>query len=396
MLRTTSQTQIARRLAYPTAGAPPSQHGRPSACGHSQLSSRQACALQFARTGFGNFTRRAQRWSSSLSTHNEDTPAQTKKRTSNSYKISTFKPSEYSVKDILDMSGKPRRRFSFTGFPKSDYEFRYKTHGPTLRRGDVQRIPFPPNSIGIFYFHDRTSVHPVAGDIRFRVLPMDSVKGDASIDTTDLFARGHDLLDHSGLRPWRVSLLSIMSRKPRDLYSFMKAHGHITDAAEMQIQSLRSTFPSRTGSGSKEQIVEQITDPFILDLSKTAESLIFFHKEGIIPSGFPTWQAITKRQRGVETSSGRGTMVSYTGTVLVRFEVIRQGIQSRVVVRVLKYIKPPNPGDAVVQEEGELLKKYNPIDRVEVPWVARFIPKFLTPSSLKLLEEAYIFKGTTG
>jgi hypothetical protein len=63
---------------------------------------------------------------------------------------------------------------------------------------------------------------------------------------------------------------------------------------------------------------------------------------------------------------------------------------------VLKYIKPPNPGDAVVQEEGELLKKYNPIDRVEVPWVARFIPKFLTPSSLKLLEEAYIFKGTTG
>jgi hypothetical protein len=63
---------------------------------------------------------------------------------------------------------------------------------------------------------------------------MDSVKGDASIDTTDLFARGHDLLDHSGLRPWRASLLSIMSRKRRDLYNFMKAHGHITDAAEMQ------------------------------------------------------------------------------------------------------------------------------------------------------------------
>jgi hypothetical protein len=61
---------------------------------------------------------------------------------------------------------------------------------------------------------------------------------------------------------------------------------------------------------------------------------------------------------------------------------------------VLKYIKPPNPGDAVVQEEGELLKKYCPVNKVEEPWVSLVIPKFITPSSLKLLEEAYISKDS--
>jgi hypothetical protein len=55
----------------------------------------------------------------------------------------------------------------------------------------------------------------------------------------------------------------------------------------------------------------------------------------------------------------------------VRFEAIRQGSQSRVVIRVLEYIEPPSLGDAVVQEEGELLKKYCPINKVEEPWVSR-------------------------
>jgi hypothetical protein len=56
--------------------------------------------------------------------------------------------------------------------------------------------------------------------------------------------------------------------------------------------------------------VEQITNPFILDLSKAVESFIFLPKEGIVQCRFATWQLITKRQKGVKTSY-------YTGTTLL-------------------------------------------------------------------------------
>ena len=292
---------------------------------HLQLSGRRARTLQFSRMSFGNYTQRAQRWSSSLSTPNEGAPLQAKvlsslsnsscrfsahprqKRDFPLHKISTFNPSEYSMKDILDLSGRTGKHVSFTGFPKATYQFAHKA---TSHRGDIQRFPFPPNSVGIFYFHDRTSVHPVAGEIRFRVLPMDSVKGDSPIDTASLFAQGHDLVHYSGLRPWRVSLLSIVSRRPKGLFDFMKAHGHITDAAETQVQSLKTALPSRV-CGSTEQIVEQITDPFTLDLSKNLQSFIFLHKEGIVPCKFTTRQMIKKQTKT------KGQIGTFTGARLL-------------------------------------------------------------------------------
>ena len=81
--------------------------------------------------------------------------------------------------------------------------------------------------------------------------------------------------------------------------------------------------------------------------------------------------------------------------MLARFEAVRLGSESRVVIRVFKYLKPPNPGDTVVQKEGELLTKYDPVDKVAKPWVSRVIPKSITPSSLKLLEHAYISKDSS-
>ena len=82
----------------------------------------------------------------------------------------------------------------------------------------------------------------------------------------------------------------------------------------------------------------------------------------------------------------------------MRLEAIQWGSKnhSRVVIRVLKYIKPPVSLDAasVVQKEGELLTKYNPVNKVEEPWVSTGLPKILTPSSLKLSENTYIRKGS--
>jgi hypothetical protein len=85
----------------------------------------------------------------------------------------------------------------------------------------------------------------------------------------------------------------------------------------------------------------------------------------------------------------------------VRFEAVsvRQGknqeLRNKVVVRILKFLKPPNPSDLVVQQEGELIKRYDYRDKVESTWVAN-APKFMSPSSLALLEETYLSGSRSG
>ena len=286
------------------------------------------------RTRFGKHHLLAQRWSSTLPTPDRDALVPTKVLFSTRATalvsqhprqkagpipstISTLDPSKYSVKDIVDISGLTRKYATFTVFGKPGCRFCYKSYG-SARSGGQQYIPFPPNSKGIFYFHDQSSVHPAAGEIRFRLLPMDRVKDRTSIDLAGLFARGHDLLDHAGLRPWRVSLLSIISLRRKQLYDFMKANGHITETAEAQVQRLKTVLASRPTSelGITENIVERITNPFVLDLSKSAESLVFLHEECIIPYKFMTWQATTKRQTGVRFAPGKAF---YSGAISLSF-----------------------------------------------------------------------------
>ena len=79
----------------------------------------------------------------------------------------------------------------------------------------------------------------------------------------------------------------------------------------------------------------------------------------------------------------------------MRFEAVlvqqgrNQELHKKVGLRVLKFLKPPNPSDRVVQQGGELLKIYNHGDKVERPWI-RNAPKAISPSSLALLEETYL------
>ncbi|KAJ3511784.1 hypothetical protein NMY22_g15542 [Coprinellus aureogranulatus] len=84
----------------------------------------------------------------------------------------------------------------------------------------------------------------------------------------------------------------------------------------------------------------------------------------------------------------------YSGIVLVRFEMIEHKGKKRVVLRVLKFLKPPDPNDSVVQEEGSFLKKFHRERKVETVWMAGTQTRFITPSSFKLLEETYLPNST--
>ncbi|TEB20636.1 hypothetical protein FA13DRAFT_207056 [Coprinellus micaceus] len=303
-------------------------------------------------------------------------------------KVSTLNPSECRTQDILDLSEIREKTLFLEGLPAiANCTIVYKwLHDPTTGKTSV--VPFPPNSKGIFYFHNRSSVHPVAGDVRFRVLPVDEVEDWSSVDMADLFARGHDLIDHGGHGPWRISLLQVLYTGPAPLRNFMRAKGYISAAAEEEMR--RSTSAGvKVRACKAEHIVEKITDPFVLDLSLSGPCVVCLQKEGITYTQLNGWGWM-----GGHPPRGMFKPL-YSGTALVRFEALsvlqgrNQELRNKVVLRVLKFLKPPKPGDLVVQQEGELLKRYDHRDKVEATWVAN-APNFMSPSSLALLEETYL------
>jgi hypothetical protein len=56
-------------------------------------------------------------------------------------------------------------------------------------------------------------------------------------------------------------------------------------------------------------------------------------------------------------------------------------------MRVLEFVKPPNPDDALFQVEGELVKKLDLKTKLERPWICK--SRTIGPSSMKALVEAY-------
>ncbi|KAJ3525703.1 hypothetical protein NMY22_g10466 [Coprinellus aureogranulatus] len=307
-------------------------------------------------------------------------------------RLSTLDPSRLTRSDIIDMSGKLGCYLVPKGTPRNTEQLtvRYKALAPKKVQIPRIQIPFPPGTTGVFYFNDRRRFHPVAGDIRFRVLPVNTDQVSVNnVDFSAQFAQGHDLLGHDGLFPWRISLLSIMYAR-RPIYGFMKKQGYITEEAEEEVKKLRQSpaFKKLLASqGLPRQTVEIFTDPFIIDLSAVGLDIVFFTKEGIIPVQLRPRQ-LTAVQGGL-----RGT--PYSGIVLVRFEMIEHRGKKRVVLRVLKFLKPPDPNDSVVQEEGSLLKKFHRAKNVETVWMAGTQTRFITPSSLKLLEETYLHNSNT-
>lgn len=305
--------------------------------------------------------------------------------------LSTLDPKKITWNDVLDLSGIGECDINVCGGMSS---ISYKKFG-SAQSGSVVRVPFPPGTKGVFYFNDRTNVHPVAGDIRFRVLPLDRAKAQdwKLVDITKLFAEGEDLLDHTGFSHWRVSLLSIIYKQRVGLFELVKQCGYVSQAAEAQVERLRLAVAANLGLGMRSfvrgitsQILDSIVDPFILDLCSHGQHMVFLQQGHITPHTLMPRQMTTTRP--MRNSPPRSA--AYSGTVLVRLEMIRHEGRNRVVLRVLKFLKPPNPNDMVFQEEGKLLKKYHPSYATEDLWMAGERTKFISLSSMQLLEKTYL------
>jgi hypothetical protein len=73
---------------------------------------------------------------------------------------------------------------------------------------------------------------------------------------------------------------------------------------------------------------------------------------------------------------------------LVRFELTNINGCSKVVMRVLQFIEPPNPSDTVFQKEGELVKRCSSSGQERV-WHCAHPSDFISPSSMKILQKTY-------
>lgn len=169
-------------------------------------------------------------------------------------------------------------RCTFAGLPPIErFAVRYGSVETSGNRGSGKcRERFPPNTRGVFYFRDRTSIHPLAGDIRFRVLPVDTIRDWNSANVAELFVQGHVLLncDDDIPGPWSILLLSIIRTRRLGIYTFMKNQGLITEEVEQQVQRLKLAAIARSDllGGNRQVILHQVTDAFALELPNTSEA----------------------------------------------------------------------------------------------------------------------------
>lgn len=91
-----------------------------------------------------------------------------------------------------------------------------------------------------------------------------------------------------------------MYKKTQGLYAYMKWSGYFTGEAEMQVQHLRSAFSAngKVAHGMDSQTVHKITEPFIVDLTKNLERMVFLQDEAIVPAIFETQEKLVVRPAG--------------------------------------------------------------------------------------------------
>ncbi|KAJ2930396.1 hypothetical protein H1R20_g6708, partial [Candolleomyces eurysporus] len=254
------------------------------------------------------------------------------------------------------------------------------SYGYGARDGKQASMAYPPGIQGWFYFHRLPDRHVAAGELRFRVINLPEGGVDKNADPKPYFDAGWDLM--KGKEPWRISLLGLRRCYP-PVYQKLMLEGVITNQMDNEINRL---LPPTLQYNAKSRIIERVTDPFFIDFAGQKPIYIFLHKERIQSVQLARPFA---KQRGNQSPR---SLSLYSGTAYVRLELAtfptEEGPKDKLVLRVLLFVDLPNPEDEFVQKEGQLVKKYNFRTNTEEVWTSSLPSNYITPSSLKMLEDA--------
>ncbi|KAF5336348.1 hypothetical protein D9611_006697 [Ephemerocybe angulata] len=292
---------------------------------------------------------------------------------------------------MVDFSGTKWPYVSFGG-PRFTPLF-YKVTG-SVKGGTAEYHPFPPASKGFLYFHRKPGRESniFSGEIRFRVVVNSS---DSEFSADKLFADGHDLLDLSGLAPWRIHMVNLFVSKAYEPIRDLLVHqGFITSEQVSQGKRVVSET-GWTRAPAQERILENMTDEFVLSFPPGRITLTFPRSDAIAQYFLSPWMGLY--EKGLSDGS-QSEPRQYHGNAIVRFELARVPLRKggnehiAMVLRVLRLPSPDRQGnpDGIpfhLPDGGELLQSSPGFVR---GFKLKSASKHLPPSALEVLERKYL------
>ncbi|KAF8968796.1 hypothetical protein BDZ97DRAFT_1755085 [Flammula alnicola] len=207
---------------------------------------------------------------------------------------------------------------------------------------EATRSPWPEDAMGFLYYHNPPNRPRIAGELRFRA---------TSSDDPSTFATAKDFCLPSG-QVWTRPLFSVATQPATyPLYQRLLQDGFVPPDLDKSLQGL----PRLSIMYSRCQLLYDLQDTFLLDLSRQWHSLMVITEKKVVP-------IVWLRQ----FLDNRIHIAPYKGTVLARFErsndLRHEGTQT-IVLRFLKFVTPvecivPGYDDYFEQpQEGELFSK---------------------------------------
>ncbi|KAF6750418.1 hypothetical protein DFP72DRAFT_1139688 [Ephemerocybe angulata] len=307
--------------------------------------------------------------------------------------ISNLDPGRLVKADIIDLSGPRQPRIKLGDTIGQGCSLLYYTTkasaSPLLGYAGAHKTthhPFPPGR-GFLYLHRRPGLPAVTGEIRFRVVDADSPSDSAA----ELFAKGRDLLDHTGHKPWAYICYKFIPPNP--------AQDRDADK-QVSVTTLKALQFRKAST-----ILNTISDSFVLRLPIHTNRVTFIHDECVVPSldaGTDLFWRDTNGPGPVEGSNMPWRV--YEGPAVLRYELkkvdsetikdfykVEEG-QVVLVLRVVQLLDPLGPdGVPFSLPEGGALAQSKAVGRYWRMHLDRALKiGLLTPSSLKILEELYL------
>lgn len=280
----------------------------------------------------------------------------------------------------------------------------------------MKPVPFPPHTKGYFYFHQNMTLeafveeetgeemvtvrptHIAGGQLRFRLVdPIPAVPalpGD--------YASSDLMMDNGRSREWCIPVLVMQRRSEyQALYESILPEPQ-RNLIEAFLERSRQNAKFHDESYNKgSRFLDSILEPFPMDFTKNTVYLSLLDPECVTKISLRHVMSIQPRKRPPPVDALQPHSV-YSGKAWVRFELVNVTRKNnvpatRLAIRVLQWIEPPDPSDKqLVQQEGELLKKCDAKTLEEKIWTKPNFTDFLPPASVRMLLETYPTSETIG
>ncbi|KIM36316.1 hypothetical protein M413DRAFT_449202 [Hebeloma cylindrosporum] len=226
------------------------------------------------------------------------------------------------------------------------------------------RIPFPPGTKGVLYYHLPPGSPPQAGELRFK-----------KCDSAQQFSSGEDLQVDVG-QPWSLSLLNVVQSTVREgcLDELLVGPGLVDHEIVADLQRLVQGRDQRIGTHAI--TLHDIDQPFITDLHFISFTVRFVTRQSLHILRFYPWPTTSHAEP------------PFNGRIRARFELADYPGRISLHLRILEIIKPVEhrieQNSTAEPRAGELLMKRRTEGTDFIPWA--YLPQPTSDNHRELVE----------